>query len=252
MSREKKYFLYALMGLSLTVVIALSLASLFVFGGISDLSFRDGDTPESDLPAKQVIVDIEKEDFVLPAKKTGKSLDDLVPAPINPIRADFFEYPKYDIVAPLIYSEMTDYFEVGPDGEVDYNRVKDMSDPSSSLQKKLEQGVVHIAFTPQPGEVGNSYLLGHSSNYDYVQSDYNEVFKPLVHDSVVGDKFLIYDKDGRRLRFRVFEVLEIHEDEVGVAFGNYSGRRVVTVQTTVMKTGQPTHRWLTRGELVVE
>ena len=129
------------------------------------------------------------------------------------------------------------------------------------IQIKLRDGVVHLTeevhpYSVMPGEIGNSYIVGHSSNYSWVKSNYNEIFKPLEKRTQVGEEFIIYDKYGRELKFKVFETILIEETDTATAFKLFEGRRVVTLQTSVLtwRGGVliPTHRWLTRGELVLD
>lgn len=195
-----------------------------------------------------------------------KSLNDLIPKPENAQRTNFLRYPRFNINAPIIYSDFDDLFgkkqncnpETDAFGCTDFKLPKDTSSTESPVQIKLRQGPVHMAFSPLPGEIGNSYIVGHSSNYSWIVSNYNKVFAPLEKVSSVGDEFIIYDKEGRELKFRVFEVKQIAEEDTKTAYQNYGEeRRVVTLQTSVLttnfQTGQilPTHRWLTRGELVI-
>lgn len=51
----------------------------------------------------------------------------------------------------------------------------------------LKNGVVHYKGTSLPGDGGNAVLVGHSSNYVWVKSDYNHVFT-LLNKLVVGDR----------------------------------------------------------------
>jgi hypothetical protein len=66
-----------------------------------------------------------------------------------------------------------------------------------------------IPSVPVPGEIGNSYIVGHSSNFSSVISPYNEVFKPLVYNSKINDRFYVWDQNGRKLIFRVYENIEL-------------------------------------------
>lgn len=187
-----------------------------------------------------------------------KSLDELIKIPESPERVNFLRYPAYNINAPIIYSDLKDLFKTNEDGTINFNEPADMSSIDTPLQRKLEKGVVHMAFTPQPGEIGNSYIVGHSSNYPSVKSNYNTVFKPIEERSKKGEEFYIYDRFGRELKFRVFEVLKIAESDTREAYRNFPDRRVVTLQTSILgwdpEIGAigPTHRWLTRGELVLD
>jgi hypothetical protein len=166
------------------------------------------------------------------------------------------EFPKFNITAPLIYTSFQDLYGTREDGTIDF-----FSDPGtrnygaeSPVQVKLQSGVVHMAFSPTPGEIGNSYIVGHTSNYSFVRSDYNTIFAPLVYQTQNGDEFFIYDYEGRKLKFRVFENLAISENDVATAYKTFGEKRVVTLQGSILERvngrNLPTKRWLVRGELV--
>lgn len=55
-----------------------------------------------------------------------------------------------------------------------------------SIQKALQRGVVQIADTAHPGEVGNIFITGHSSNYFWAPGGYKSVFA-LLNKLVAGD-----------------------------------------------------------------
>jgi hypothetical protein len=229
-------------------------------GFISSDAFVDLNLP--------VPIDTKKDEVTVPASEPEppkeKTLDDIVSKPVNPQRTNFLRYPAYNINAPVIYSSLEDLFNKKANcdpsqdalGCIDPTSPRDNGPVDSPIQQKLRDGVVHIAFTPQPGEIGNSYIVGHSSNFSYVKSAYNSIFKPLEKRSQPGQEFYIYDRFGRELKFVVFEAKEIREDDTAEAYKNYPGQRVVTLQTSILelvpgKGYQPTKRWLTRGELVM-
>jgi hypothetical protein len=183
-------------------------------------------------------------------------LEEIVPAPRSGAsqQKNLLIYDKYKIRVPLIYTTFADLFAKKSDGSFDFTKPTDTSAIDSPVQRKLEDGIVHLAYTPQPGEIGNSYIVGHSSNYSWVDSPYNKVFAPIKEKSQPGEEFIIYDRFGRELRFRVFETLKIRDDETNIAYKNYEDKRVVTLQTSILGTRngriEATHRWLTRGELI--
>jgi LPXTG-site transpeptidase (sortase) family protein len=76
---------------------------------------------------------------------------------------------KIDVEAPVMLSASTD---------------------ESALQKDLEKGVVHYPGTALPGQRGNAYIAGHSSNYAWSHGAYNYVFKGL-NDLAPGDRITI-------------------------------------------------------------
>ncbi len=183
-----------------------------------------------------------------------KRLNDLVPAPPTATFRNLLVYEKYKIRAPIQYTGFEDLFAKDGAGNIDFTRPLDTSSVNSPVQKKLEQGIVHMAYTPRAGEIGNSYIVGHSSNFSYIKSAYNTVFKPIQEKSQVGEVFTIYDEQGRQLNFRVFEAIKIADNDVTQAYKNYPDQRVVTLQTSILglRNGkwEATHRWLTRGELI--
>ncbi|NJK71318.1 MAG: hypothetical protein HC932_03650 [Thermales bacterium] len=124
-------------------------------------------------------------------------LEQLVPAPKNPQQKNFLKYPKYNINTPIIYSQLTDLFQTKADGSIDFSKPveEDLSQGplSNPIQRLLVDGIVHIAFTPQPGEIGNSYIVGHSSNFSSVQSSYNSIFKPIERRSEIGEEFILWE-----------------------------------------------------------
>jgi hypothetical protein len=44
------------------------------------------------------------------------------------------------------------------------------------FMEELRKGVVRYPGTAEPGEVGNTFIFGHSSNFPWVKSEYNDVF----------------------------------------------------------------------------
>jgi hypothetical protein len=190
-----------------------------------------------------------------PNQKT-QTLDDLIPRPANPTRFSFLSYPDYKVNAPIVYTSFQDLFATAPDGQLDFNSPLSQNSTDSPVQMKLRDGIVHLAFTPQPGEIGNSYIIGHSSNFSYVKSSYNTIFKPLEKRTKPGETFIIYDRFGRELVFEVFETKAIQAEDTNEAYKIFGPNdRVVTLQTSILelKDGkfQPTKRWLTRGILKV-
>lgn len=212
-------------------------------------------------------------------EKPAQRIKDLIPKPstlesteVEPVtkleKRNLLVFPAYKIEVPIIFLTFDDLFPRDSNGNI--NVAGDLSYPldrpicqtpfyrdvCSPVQKKLEKGVVHVPFSVQPGEVGNSYIAGHTSNYNFINSPYNTVFKPMEKKTKPGEIFYIYDKDGRKLTFKVFEGLLISEEDVEEAYRYYPDRRVVTLQGSVLTydtgVGMPTHRWLTRGELVLD
>ncbi len=165
----------------------------------------------------------------------------------NQTQTNYLFYPRFGVSVPIVYSAKEDVFN--PDGSY-----KNTNALNSTFQDKLRYGIVHLYTTPLPGEIGNSYIVGHSSNYASVSSQYNNIFKPLERASQAGDIFVIYDYQGRKLTFRVFEAFELTNvdslQSMREAYKRFGDKRVVTLQTSIVKSPSVIDRWLTRGELI--
>lgn len=160
------------------------------------------------------------------------------------------EFPNLKIKSPILYSSLEDIFEKNKDGSINYQkpiRENLKNGPlSTPIQRLLTKGIVHLAFTPNPGEFGNSYIVGHSSNYPSVKSDYNEIFKNLGN-AKIGDEFIIYNSEGKGIVFKVFENLAVDSDDTEIAYKDFKDKRVVTLQASILVNGQPLKRRLVRG-----
>lgn len=60
----------------------------------------------------------------------------------------------------------------------------------SEVSKALENGVIHLNGTVFPGEIGNVFITGHSSNFVWAKGNYNSIFA-LLDKLVIGDKVYI-------------------------------------------------------------
>lgn len=75
---------------------------------------------------------------------------------------------------------------IGVDAPINWS----VEDNNDIIMKSLVSGVSHLANTSKPGEKGNVFIVGHSSNYSFAKGDYKTVFA-LLPDLVIGDKINI-------------------------------------------------------------
>lgn len=80
------------------------------------------------------------------------------------------------------------------------------------VMESLQSGVVHLAGTVRPGETGNSFLTGHSSNYWWRGGDYNSVFALLPELKEEDDIFIIFH--GKIKKYKVKKMVEVRKSEV--------------------------------------
>lgn len=59
------------------------------------------------------------------------------------------------------------------------------------FMEELKKWVVRYPWTALPGEVGNAFVFGHSSNYPWIKSEYNDVFA-LLDNLETGDEIIVY------------------------------------------------------------
>ena len=80
------------------------------------------------------------------------------------------------------------------------------NEDEKTLLSDLTYGVVHYPDTPMPGQRGNTYIAGHSSNYAWSEGAYNYIFKNL-NDLAIGDvitiKLLLHNKKEVIYRYAV-------------------------------------------------
>lgn len=133
--------------------------------------------------------------------------------------------PKLDIWVPIIYVASND---------------------EAQIQTALINGVVHYAGTAVPGEIGNAYVVGHSSNYSWVVSKYNAVFA-LLPETQIGDDIFIVDYSGQT-NFRVIATSVVSPNDLSALSQATNGRRLLTLQTSY-PVGEAKQRFLVIAEL---
>jgi len=163
-------------------------------------------------------------------------------------------WSKYNVDAPIEYASFSDFYNTREDGFIDFTSYRDTSSIQSPVQTKLKNGVVHLPISPLPGEIGNSYIVGHSSNYSNVESNYNEVFAPLLNSVSIGEEFNVYNHEGFALTFKVFDTKVVLSNESNNAYSHLNNKRTLTLQASILElvngSYQPTKRYLVQAELI--
>lgn len=90
------------------------------------------------------------------APQTGANLLSDESVDINTDIAGRLEIPSLKINVPIIWSKDTNSFD-----------------------KDLQLGVIHYPGTALPGQIGTTYIAGHSSNYIWAKGSYNQIFSKL-------------------------------------------------------------------------
>lgn len=110
--------------------------------------------------------------------------------------------------------------------------VESVQNNEKGFQDALALGVVHYPGTAQPGQVGNVYLFGHSSDFPNKPGNYKNVFA-LLPKIKVGSEILVSDDKGQVFKYVAFATKVIKPTEVQYINPELKpGERMLTVQTS--------------------
>lgn len=110
---------------------------------------------------------------------------------------------------------------------------------------KLTQGVVHYKGTKHPGEGGNSFIVGHSSNYFWINSDYNSVFA-LLDKLENGDRIEVSYKN-KKYFYDVVDKRVVGQDQV--EYLSNTPKETLTLMTC-WPVGTSLNRLIIQSELI--
>lgn len=82
----------------------------------------------------------------------------------------------------------------------------------NNILTRLTDGVVHYMGTSHPGEGGNVFIVGHSSNYFWIASDYSSIFS-LLDKLEKGDRIEI-TRNNKKYFYDVKDKRIVNPDEV--------------------------------------
>jgi len=91
----------------------------------------------------------------------------------------------------------------------------------------LSKGLIQIKGTALPGEKGNVFITGHSSNYPWAKGNYNHVFA-LLNKVVVGDVVQVKYKNVDYI-YKVSSIKSVEATDVSVM--NSSSDSILTLMT---------------------
>ncbi|MBU0597813.1 sortase [Patescibacteria group bacterium] len=120
--------------------------------------------------------------------------------------------PDRNIEAPIVY-------------------ITEEQNTADGHQEALANGVVLFPGTALPGELGNPYIFGHSSDYFWKPGDYKEIFKPLI-DIPVDTAVRITNPDGELFIYKVIETKIVGPKDVSVMDQYNHERKILTLQTS--------------------
>jgi sortase A len=118
------------------------------------------------------------------------------------------------------------------------------------FQTALAEGVVHYPDTATPGQAGNVYIFGHSSDLAWSKGEYKTVFA-LLPQIKIGEEIFVSDNNGKEYTYTVTGTRVVSPKDLSVLDqGNYE-KRVLSLQTSY-PVGTALKRFVVTAELVEE
>ncbi len=115
------------------------------------------------------------------------------------------------------------------------------------FMEELKKWVVRYPGTARPGEVGNAFIFGHSSNYPWVQSEYNDVFA-LVDTLENGDEIIVYYNQ-HKYTYRITDRATVEPGDTEVLSSRDPNKKELSLMTC-WPVGTTLERYIIFAELV--
>lgn len=145
----------------------------------------------------------------------------------NVMEANYLLVPSLGIQTPVVYVTATS---------------------SQVFSDALQYGVVHYPDTALPGQPGNCFIFGHSSDYPWKKGSFKTVFA-LLPKIGMGEQILISDPTGAVFRYRVTKTQVVSANQVEFLDQSDYQSRVLTLQTSY-PIGTALRRFIVTAELV--
>ncbi len=126
------------------------------------------------------IKEIKKDEKII--NNSFKSLSDTKKEDLS-LKIDITPYENR-IIIPSIWRNI-------PLVDIKDRTVKWQNELNDIFMQELEKWVIRYPWSAKPGEIWNSFIFWHSSNFPWIKWDYNEVFA-LLNNVKHGDKIIVY------------------------------------------------------------
>ena len=164
-----------------------------------------------------------------------------------------FIRPSYAISTPII-TDPGNSGPVGPEPKIIIPKINleapvvydEPSIEEKKVQTALERGVLHYSTTPNPGELGNGVIFGHSSSNILNKGKYKFAFL-LLKSLDEGDTFIV-QKDGQRYVYKVFKKYVTSPKDISVLGAN--DKKATMTLVTCDPPGMSTNRLIVVGEQI--
>lgn len=121
----------------------------------------------------------------------------------------------------------------------------DISNDPEATAKALESGVIHLSGTAHPGEVGNVFVTGHSSNYIWAPGKFKSIFS-LLPKVVIGDQIYI-NFNNKAFRYKVRNIKTVNPNDISVL---EQGNESILTLVTCVPVGTSNNRLIIKADQV--
>ena len=115
------------------------------------------------------------------------------------------------------------------------------------FQAGLIDGVVHYPGTALPGEFGNCYIFGHSSDYIWSKGKYKTIFATLPKMQL-GETILVSGPENTEFIYTVIDSKKVSAKDVSVLSQQGYSRKLLTLQASY-PVGTALARWVVVAEM---
>lgn len=133
--------------------------------------------------------------------------------------------------------------------DISQTHVSGANELNNIFMKELGNGVIRYPGSAQPGEDGNSFIFGHSSNFPWIKGEFNDVFA-LLDDVIPGDEIIIYYEQ-EKFVYRIDEKNVIKPGDVSVLKAQEEDKKQISLMTC-WPIGTTLNRLILTGELISE
>jgi len=116
-----------------------------------------------------------------------------------------------------------------------------------AYQAALINGVVHYPDTANPGQLGNVYIFGHSSDFIWSKGHYKTIFATLPQITK-GAEIDISDSGGQKFVYLVTGTFVVSPDDASVLDQHNNTEKLLTLQTS-WPVGTALKRWIVTAEI---
>jgi LPXTG-site transpeptidase (sortase) family protein len=115
------------------------------------------------------------------------------------------------------------------------------------FMEELKKWVVRYPGTARPGEVWNAFIFGHSSNYPWVASEYNDVFA-LIDTLITWDEIVVY-YDQAKYTYRITDRATVEPGDTQALSARDPSKKELSIMTC-WPVGTTLERYIIFAELI--